>query len=64
MWDRQEVFVEAYAHCGSIRKAAPAAGINRLTARLWTRGDMLGFAQRFEDARLAFREELQDLAVK
>ena len=60
-WDRQEAFLAAYAECGSERRAAPASGINRYTARLWRKSDALGFNQRSEDAKLDFREALQDL---
>lgn len=62
-WDKQEVFLATYAEMGSIRKAAPAAGVDRSTERLWRRHDVLGYARRFEDAVLEFREMLEDIAL-
>ena len=63
-WGRQEAFLAAYAECGSIRKAAPAAGTNRDTVRLWQKGDVLQFRQRLENAQHQFREMLQDMAIQ
>ena len=62
-WNRQEGFLAAYSECGSIRKAAPAAEVPRVTVMWWNRTDYLGFKARFEVAQHQFREMLQDMAV-
>ena len=63
-WTRQEAFLLAYSECGSIRKAAPAAGIDRTTVWWWQGRDTLGFHDRFRAAHHQFREMLQDLAIE
>ena len=60
---RQDAFLKAYTDVGSIRSAAPGAGITRQTVHNWIKDDQYHFRSRFEQAILQFREQLQDLAI-
>lgn len=60
---RQGAFLKAFADVGSIRSAAPGAGITRQAVHLWIQHDQYHFRSRFEQAILQFREQLQDLAI-
>ena len=61
---RQQAFLAAYAEAGSIRKAAPAAGITREGVQYWRRHNTLNFEPRMEAAVHEFREHLQDMAIQ
>lgn len=61
---RQDAFLQAFADVGSIRSAAPGAGITRQAVHNWIKDDQYHFRSRFEQAILQFREQLQDLAVE
>jgi hypothetical protein len=63
-YDRQTVFLDAYAEAGTIRKAAKAAGVDRVTVYWWMKRDVLGFNERFEvHGRHAHREYLEDMVM-
>jgi len=63
IYDTQEHFLKMYARCGTILNAAKATGISRPTVYAWQKQDTLGFAERFREARVVYRESLEDLAM-
>jgi hypothetical protein len=60
-WDRQQAFLAAFGHLGTIRAAARTIGIHRVTVNSWMTADLYGFQKRMEDARQEYREFLEDL---
>jgi hypothetical protein len=59
---KKELFLKAYAVNGTIRAACRATDIQRSSYVYWTRHD-LDFAKEFENAKLAFAEGLEDIAL-
>jgi hypothetical protein len=60
-WDRQEAFLKAFGHLGTIRAAARAIGIHRTRVNQWLSADLYSFKKRMDDARQEYREFLEDL---
>jgi len=58
----QELFLAKFAQAGTILHACQQVGINRQTVRQWQLGDMHGFRNRFEVARDAYSDHLQQIA--
>ena len=58
-WYRQERFLEAFAKCGQIGKAAKAVGITRRCVQLWQSSDVFSFRKRLEDAHMDYAESLE-----
>ena len=61
---RQNAFLKCYSVAGSIRASARELGMERSTVTKWLINDVLGFRERFEEAKHNFREMLQDMAVE
>ena len=59
-WDRQDRFLEAFVQLGTIQKAAASAEISRSTVEWWTKGDKLGFVERYRQARADRRDYAED----
>jgi hypothetical protein len=50
VWNRQEVFLAAFAECGKLNKAAEASGISYWTVVHWQKHDVFEFVKRLEHA--------------
>jgi hypothetical protein len=59
VWWRQEAFLEAYAKCGKIGKAAKASGITRWCVDKWLHNDVYAIKTRMEDAHADYVETLE-----
>ena len=59
--ERQDRFLKHYVAQGTIQRAADLTGIHRRTQHEWTARDTLGFNERFQLAKDAFRERLENL---
>lgn len=64
MAQRQDRFLAVYAEFGNIPEAALVSNVSDETVRLWERDNDLGFAQRFQRAKRAYAEYLEQLARK
>ena len=53
---RQDTFLRMYDEFGTIKESAEAAGVTRRTHELWRQHDVLGYTQRFNDAKDDFTE--------
>ena len=60
----QDRFLKEYREVGNISEAASIAGINGLSPYIWRRENVLGFHQRFLDAREEYADYLESLARK
>jgi hypothetical protein len=61
VWNRQELFLKAYARIGKIGKAAAATEIPVATVESWQRRDTHGFKKRMQLAHQAYVESLEQL---
>ena len=59
-WERQEAFLDAFVRLGTIQKAAAVAELSRSTVEWWTKGDKLGFVERYRQARADRRDYAED----
>jgi len=59
---QQEEFLKAYASRGTIRAAAMAAGVERITVNVWKKDPV--FRDKFELAKDDFREQLEEIAFQ
>jgi hypothetical protein len=59
-WFRQERFLEVFAKCGKIGKAAQAVGISRACVEKWQGRDLYGFEKRMETAHACYVELLEE----
>ena len=62
-WERQEAFLDAFNRCGTLTKAAKAAGINYGTVYRWDEGNKLDFTQRYRYARQEWRDYLESMVM-
>jgi hypothetical protein len=61
VWNRQELFLKAYARIGKIGKAAAATEITVATVESWQRRDTHGIKKRMKLAHQAYVEPLEQL---
>ena len=61
---RQDAFLAAYILIGSVKGAAEAVPVPRITVMKWSSANTQGFKQRYLEAQEDFRESLQDMAVE
>lgn len=59
----QDAFLAAFAETGSVRTAAPAAGVLRSLVYYWQAHNLHRFKDRIDVAHHGFRERLQDIAI-
>jgi len=59
--EKQRLFLEHFAKCGTVLHAAEGAGLERTTIYWWDTHDHLGFKQRWEQARHSYREAAEKL---
>jgi hypothetical protein len=59
-WFRQEQFLEAFAKCGKIGKAAQATGMSRSCVERWQGADLYGFQKRMAAAHDSYVELLEE----
>jgi hypothetical protein len=59
-WFRQEQFLEAFAKCGKIGKAAQATGMSRSCVERWQSVDLYGFQKRMDAAHDSYVELLEE----
>jgi len=62
-YESQTAFLEAFERYGTIGKACEAAGCSRTRVYDWRRGDVQGFAGRWELSRHRWRETLEDRMI-
>ena len=58
-WNLQERFLEAYADCGGIYKAAALAGCSARAWENWNRADVFGIQNRFQSAQARYLEKME-----
>ena len=61
--ESQDAFLALYVKHGTIQRASDGSGANRESVRRWSQDDVLGFSSRFQAAKEAFRESLEELAL-
>jgi hypothetical protein len=59
-WFRQERFLEVFAKCGKIGKAAQATGMSRSCVERWQSADLYGFQKRMVAAHDSYVELLEE----
>jgi|SRR5918996_319656 hypothetical protein len=59
-WFRQEQFLEAFAKCGKLGKAAQATGMSRSCVERWQGTDLYGFQKRMAAAHDSYVELLEE----
>ena len=64
VWNRQNSYLDAYAHTRTVSDSADVAGVTVSTAQAWKYLDTLGFTRRLEIADLRFSDNLQVLALE
>ena len=60
----QDGFLKHYAALGNITAASLAANVGVTMCRQWRKEDVLGFAERFQDAKDAFADNLESIVLK
>ena len=57
--DRQDAFLKAFAELGTISHSANAVGVNRTTVQRWLSSNAEGFRERWIEANLDWRDNLE-----
>ena len=60
-WMRQEAFLEQYANCGKLIRAAEAAGMTIWAVEYWQKQDLYEFNHRLEIAHRRYCENLEQM---
>jgi hypothetical protein len=60
VWQRQEMFLEAYRKCGKTGKAAEAVGLSRFTVAYWQKQDIFSFNERMNMAHADYVENWEE----
>jgi hypothetical protein len=60
VWQRQEMFLEAFRRCGKIGKSAEASGLTRWAVIHWQKGDVFSFNRRLESAHADYCEGMDE----
>ena len=63
-WKSQERFLEQYRKTRTKTTSAKFAGVSREAARLWERGDKLGFVARLAEADEVFCDKLEEIGLE
>jgi len=61
---RQDKFLKCYKETRSRSVSATVAGVSSPTITMWIKKDYLEFAERYEEADIAFCENLEQLALE